>query len=89
MHDREEKRREARVKVQGSVDLYWEDGIAPMALHGELFDLSRNGFRALHHGTALLKGQVVQFRHAHAGGKAIVVWNRIAAGVTETGFLIV
>jgi hypothetical protein len=89
MRDGEEKRREPRVKVEGSVDLYWEEGDAPVALRGELVDVSRNGFRASHEGSGLMKGQRVSFRHAQAGGRAVVVWNRIAGGVTETGFLVV
>ena len=89
MRDGEDQRREPREKVEGPVDLYWEDGDAPVVLRGELVDVSRSGFRASHSGGGLMKGQQVKFRHDHAGGRAVVVWNRIVGGVTETGFLVV
>jgi hypothetical protein len=53
-----------------------------------LVDYSHNGFRAIHAYAALHAGQVVDFQHAIAGGRARVMWNRIMDDRVETGFLV-
>jgi hypothetical protein len=42
-----------------------------------------------HSDSSLEPGQVIDFSHREAAGKARVVWNRILSGRVETGFLIV
>ncbi len=61
---------------------------ARQEITGRLLDYSNNGFRAVHAYAALHAGQVVQFQHAVAGGKARVMWNRITDKRVETGFLV-
>ena len=53
-----------------------------------MLDYSNNGFRALHAYAALHAGQVVDFQHSVAGGRARVMWNRIMDDRVETGFLV-
>jgi hypothetical protein len=48
-----------------------------------------SGFRSVHAYAALHTGQEVDFQHAIAGGKARVMWNRIADDRVETGFLVI
>jgi hypothetical protein len=52
-------------------------------------DYSTNGFRAVHAYAALHTGQVVDFQHSVAVGKARVMWNRIAGDRVETGFFVI
>jgi len=52
-------------------------------------DYCNSGFRAMHDYPALHTGQVVEFRHMLAFGKARVMWNRIADDGVETGFLVI
>ena len=52
-------------------------------------DYSTNGFRAIHTYVALHTGQVVEFKHAVADGKARVMWNRIAGDKVESGFFVI
>ena len=39
--------------------------------------------------TSLAAGQVVEFSHIEAAGKALVIWNRILVDRVETGFFVV
>jgi hypothetical protein len=42
----------------------------------------------VHACASLHSGQVVEFAHLEAKGRARVMWNRILAGGVETGFLV-
>ncbi len=83
-----DRRSEQRHKGQGPLKLSFDDP-SPQEITGQLMDYSTHGFRATHAYTALLTGQVVDFRHAVAGGKARVMWNRIAGDSVETGFFVI
>ncbi len=83
-----DRRTERRYRGQGSLTLSFEDP-SPQEIVGRLVDYSKNGFRAVHAYAALHTGQVVAFQHAIAGGKARVMWNRIADDSVETGFLVI
>ena len=82
-----EKRREARRAATGSVRVKFTDP-QPLEIDGELIDMSTSGFRMTHECTLLQSGQVVEFAHVEASGRARVMWNRILAGGVETGFLV-
>lgn len=83
-----EKRREARREASGQVHV---TSIDPQRLEidGRLMDVSANGFRMAHACASLQSGQVVEFAHPEAKGRARVMWNRILAGGVESGFLVV
>jgi len=83
-----EKRREARRTASGSVHVKFTDP-APLEIDGQLMDVSASGFRMSHDCAWLHSGQVVEFAHVEATGRARVMWNRILAGGVETGFLVV
>jgi hypothetical protein len=83
-----DRRSERRYKGQGSLKLSFDDP-SPQEITGQLMDYSTHGFRATHAYTALHTGQVVDFRHAVADGKARVMWNRIAGDRVETGFFVI
>jgi hypothetical protein len=83
-----DRRSERRHRGQGPLTLSFDDP-APQEITGHLVDYSKSGFRAVHAYAALHTGQVVAFQHAIAGGKARVMWNRIADDRVETGFLVI
>ena len=83
-----DRRTERRYRGQGALTLSFDDP-APQEVTGRLVDYSKSGFRAVHAYPALHTGQVVAFQHAIAGGKARVMWNRIADDRVETGFLVI
>ena len=83
-----DRRSERRYRSQGPLKLSFDDP-SPQEIVGRLVDYSKSGFRAVHAYTALHTGQVVAFEHAIAGGKAKVMWNRIADDRVETGFLVI
>ncbi len=80
-----DRRTERRYRGQGPLKLSFDDP-SPQEIIGRLLDYSKSGFRAVHAYAALHTGQVVDFQHAIAGGKARVMWNRIADDRVETGF---
>ncbi len=82
-----EKRREQRRRASGTVLVRC---LAPHAkvIEGRLIDLSPSGFRMAHECASLQAGQVVEFSHHEAAGKAKVMWNRIVERSVETGFLV-
>lgn len=82
-----DRRSEERYPGEGSLTLSFDDP-SPQEIIGRLVDYSKSGFRAVHAYPALHTGQVVDFRHAIAGGKARVMWNRIAGDRVETGFFV-
>jgi hypothetical protein len=82
-----ERRREARVKAAGAVELLVCDP-APQVITALLVDVSKSGFRALHQNSSLESGAEVRFRHEFAKGKARVIWSRVLPGVIESGFRI-
>lgn len=82
-----EKRREARRAATGSVRVKFTDP-EPLEIDGKLMDISTSGFRMAHDCASLHSGQVVEFAHIEASGRAKVMWNRILAGGVETGFLV-
>lgn len=83
--DPREQRREPRRAVKGNVRVSGVRG----EIEGQLVDVSASGFRMAHAESSFEPGQVVEFGHAEAAGKARVIWNRISAGRVETGFFIV
>jgi len=83
-----ERRSERRYSGHGPLKLSFDDP-SPQEIIGRLVDYSKSGFRAIHAYAALHTGQVVAFQHAIAGGKARVMWNRIADDRVETGFLVI
>jgi len=83
-----EKRRESRRVAQGVVQLrFFNPG--PVRIKGRLIDISSSGFRMAHTDPSLATGIIVDFSHASGSGRARAMWNRIADGRVETGFLIV
>jgi hypothetical protein len=58
------------------------------AIEGQLLDIAQSGFRARHECHTLFSGQVVEFQHARAQGRARVVWTRIVGDRIESGFFI-
>jgi hypothetical protein len=84
----QDKRRETRRPASGRVLVRFTDP-EPCQIDGALMDVSPSGFRMKHKNTALRSGQVVEFAHVEAKGRAQVIWNRILAGGIETGFLVV
>lgn len=80
----EDQRREPRHPARGAVKIKGQLG----KIDGELVDVSSSGFRMEHQDKALKPGQVIEFWHAYAAGKARVIWNRILEGRVETGFFI-
>jgi hypothetical protein len=82
-----DRRAERRYRGEGALKLSFEDP-SPQEIVGRLLDYSKSGFRAVHAYAALHTGQVVAFQHAIAGGKARVMWNRIADDRVETGFFV-
>jgi hypothetical protein len=83
-----EQRRETRRMAQGAVMVRF-DTPQPFVIHGRLVDVSANGFRMAHEFRNLEAGQMVDFSHGEAAGKARVVWNRITSQRVETGFLVI
>jgi hypothetical protein len=83
-----EKRREERRLATGAVHVRFSDP-QPTEVQGHLIDISASGFRMAHRCTLLMAGQVVDFSHIEASGKARVMWNRILPERVETGFLVV
>ena len=82
-----EKRREARRIAGGAVRVKFTDP-EPLEIEGKLMDVSANGFRMTHDCTSLRSGQVVDFSHVEAKGRAQVMWTRILAEYVESGFLV-
>ena len=84
----QEKRREDRREATGVVHVRFSDP-RTIEIEGELMDISSNGFRMSHGCVSLEAGQLVEFSHIEAAGRARVMWNRIANDRVETGFLII
>jgi len=82
-----EKRRETRRSATGNVRVKFTDP-EPLEIDGKLMDVSVSGFRMSHAGASLHSGQVVEFAHIEATGRARVMWNRIQPDSVETGFLV-
>jgi hypothetical protein len=83
-----EKRSEARRLATGEVRVKFVDP-EPLEIDGKLMDVSSSGFRMSHDCTALRSGQLVDFAHVEARGRAKAMWTRILAEGVETGFLVV
>ena len=83
-----EKRSEARREASGQVRVTFTDP-EPLEIDGRLMDVSASGFRMAHECPSLRSGQLVEFAHPEANGRARVMWNRILAGGVESGFLVV
>jgi len=83
-----DSRKEPRLPVSGEVRVRFENPHR-REIQGQLVDLSASGFRMAHEYAALEAGQIVEFSHVEAAGRARVVWNRIADARVETGFLVV
>jgi len=83
-----EKRREQRRMTTGVVHVRFANPRAK-EIEGRLIDVSASGFRMAHAEVSLEAGQVVEFSHQEAAGKARVMWNRIVERSVESGFLVV
>jgi len=83
-----EKRREPRGPGRGMVRVQWENPKL-FEVEGRLRDYSPSGFRMRHESQDLSAGQLVDFWHFSAKGRARVVWTRITGDAVETGFLVV
>jgi hypothetical protein len=83
-----DRRSERRHPANGQLKFSFDDP-AHQEVTGRLLDYSASGFRASHAYPALHTGQVVEFQHVSADGKARVMWNRITDDRVETGFLII
>ncbi len=83
-----DSRKEARRAADGEVRVRFENPHR-REIQGRLVDVSVSGFRMAHEYAALEAGQIVEFSHIEAAGRARVVWNRIADARVETGFLVV
>ena len=83
-----DSRKEPRRQADGAVRVTFEN-LQKREIRGRLVDVSISGFRMAHDFAALESGQAVEFSHPEAAGRARVVWNRIADGRVETGFLVV
>ena len=83
-----ELRKEVRRPADGAVRVRYENP-RPVEIEGRLVDISRSGFRMAHNCVTLASGQVVEFSHPDASGKAKVMWNRVVEQRVETGFLVV
>jgi hypothetical protein len=83
-----DRRSERRYRGQGPLKLSFDDP-SPQEITGQLMDYSTSGFRAVHAYAALHTGQVVEFQHSVAVGRARVMWNRIAGDRVETGFFVI
>ena len=81
-----DRRKEPRAPAQGVVQLTLVD--TALNVPATLLDVSPSGFRALHRQLNLENGQIVQFCHATARGRARVMWNRITGSEVQSGFLI-
>ena len=82
-----EARREPRRPASGSIRVAFRNP-QEVKIEGTLIDLSASGFRMAHSFARMEPGQIVDFAHSAATGKARVVWNRVADARVETGFLI-
>jgi hypothetical protein len=82
-----EKRREERRPANGSVRVQFSNPRI-VKIEGRLMDVSSGGFRMSHEYTSLAAGQVVDFAHSEATGRARVMWNRIVERAVESGFLV-
>jgi hypothetical protein len=82
-----EKRRETRRAANGNVRVKFTNP-EPLEIDGTLMDVSPSGFRMVHGCVSLCSGQMVDFTHMEATGRARVIWNRILAGGVESGFLV-
>ena len=83
-----DRRAESRHPVEGQLQFSFDDP-SRQDINGRLMDYSNSGFRAMHDYPALHTGQIVEFRHMLAFGKARVMWNRISGDGVETGFLVI
>jgi hypothetical protein len=83
----QEKRREERRETSGVVHVRFSDP-RDIEIEGQLMDISSNGFRMSHACASLEAGQLVEFSHFEAAGRARVMWNRILAERVESGFLV-
>jgi hypothetical protein len=83
----DEKRSETRRATTGNVRVRFTNP-EPLEIAGKLMDVSTSGFRMVHDCASLHSGQVVEFAHIEATGRARVMWNRIMGGGVETGFLV-
>jgi hypothetical protein len=86
--DVSEKRREHRREGSGMVHVCFSNP-QKQDIEGQLMDVSSSGFRMAHAYSSLATGQLVEFAHVEAKGRARVIWNRIVDGKVETGFLVV
>ena len=87
METASDRRKQRRSLASGVVNITLAADTG-LSFEGELLDISAGGFRIAHTQPGLERGSEVLFRHPRAKGRARVVWNRILADQSETGFLI-
>jgi hypothetical protein len=83
-----DRRRERRHNTDAELKFCFDDP-SRQEIIGRVLDYSESGFRAMHTYPALHTGQIVDFQHVTADGKARVMWNRISGDRVETGFLLI
>ena len=83
-----EKRRELRRTADGSVEVSYFDP-QKVEMVGRLIDVSPSGFRMEHGCASLSTGQIVEFSHSEASGRARVMWKRIMGERVESGFHVI
>jgi len=82
-----ERRKEPRSPASGLIELTFND-LNPVAIRGQLVDISPSGFQVSHLFASLRSGQEVLFCHAGGRGRARVMWTRVLPGAVNTGFLV-
>jgi hypothetical protein len=82
-----ERRAETRAAAHGSVRLRG-DGLLETRVEGRLLDTSAHGFRAVHDCPTMASGQIVNFEHSGAAGRARVMWTRIHGEQVQSGFYV-
>ncbi|HEY6347317.1 MAG TPA: hypothetical protein VIY49_37995 [Bryobacteraceae bacterium] len=81
-----DRRNATRQAISGRVELIFENP-TPMAVVGELMDISATGFRALHASSALEPGVEVEYQRSGAAGRARVVWTQVTQDARVSGFV--
>lgn len=81
-----DRRTAPRQAAAGRVELVFENP-TPMAVVGELVDISATGFRARHASSALEPGVEVEYRRSGAAGRARVVWTQVTQDRRVSGFV--
>ncbi len=82
-----DRRKEARSPHSGAIEISLDDPTA-FTIHGELLEISEQGFRAAHDAKALMAGLEVNYKREGSSGRARVIWTHVLEGRCVSGFLI-